>query len=102
LTVVCDSGARVRVRLERWGLSVSVVDGRVSRERRRDAVDGLCHADNRRIDAAAAAAVATTAAATPSASLCTCAPTDHAYLSNSLSNNPRRVSRPRNSIDSLN
>ena len=84
ITVVADTGARVRIRLEDWGLSVSVVDGQVSPEARTTAIDGLCNAANQQIP------VTLSVHHLPlENSLCTCSPTDQIYLTNAISNNPK-------------
>ena len=92
ITLIFSYGGRVRIRMEPWGMSVSVVDvGQENQESLDASIAGLCnkarqgslrqrplHPSGARLDASAFDAGV----------MCTCAPVDKVYLSNAITNHP--------------
>ena len=89
ITLIFSYGGRVRIRMEEWGLSVSVVDvGQESQQTLDAAIGGLCNNKGMRKSFQQRPFHPTSAPLVASGELCTCAYVEKAYLSNAITNHP--------------
>lgn len=85
--MILEHGARIRIRTEQWGMSVSVLDGGQEPEELVDAVAGLCNPDNNIEHFASIPVVREAVDAPKSEDFCACTPSQDAYLSNTVITN---------------
>ena len=84
ITLIFSYGGRVRIRMEQWGMSVSVVDvGQDSEQTLDGTIGGLCNKGMKPSGRHPPAPLDASGA-----ELCTCAPTEKVYLSNAITNHP--------------